>query len=211
MNLQSDRNRNTLVVLISAIAVLLIYTVDIFKFNYRLKGWEQFGQIPVAAGRVQYFMTDTPNVIGYREPDSGETVRCAETIAFVETDAQAPYRCCDTGERISCLAGDFSSDIPAADEECTNSLREIFGIPASLAGAKDYKIYGNCPAGGEAEVTVVQLDDNRQILWKSVNATRIGVVSSALKCVLGPLLSFIAIRTIMVMFQRKKPEALHRI
>lgn len=211
MNIQSDKNKSILVILIGAIAILLIYSIDIFQLNYRLTGWESFGETPVSVDHLQYFMADTPNVIGYREPDSGETVSCAEAIAFVETDLQASYRCCDTGERISCLAGDFSSDIPAANEECVHNLREIFGIPASLAGTKDYKIYGSCPDGGEAEVTIVQLNDNGQILWKSVNATRIAVAGSALRCILGPLLSLLVIRTIVVMFQRKKTEPIRRI
>ncbi len=210
MNKEFYKNKNMLVVLACVIAAILLYSVDIFKLNYRLAGWKQFGETQVTINSIHYFTADTPNVIGYTEPDSGERVSCAEAVAFIETNTQAPYRCCDTGERISCLAGDFSSDIPAADEECTNSLREIFGIPAAPAEARDYKIFGSCPDGGEAEITVVQIDDNGQILWKSVNATRIAVVNSALRCLLAPLFLVIAIWVVWAMVQRKKAEPIRR-
>ncbi|MEW6241708.1 MAG: hypothetical protein AB1564_12950, partial [Chloroflexota bacterium] len=206
MNKEFYKSKNMLVALVCVIAVILLYSVDIFKLNYRLVGWKQFGETPGTINSIRYFMADTPNVIGYTEPDSGERVSCAEAVVFVETDTRAPYRCCDTGERTSCLAGDFTSDIPAADEECTTSLRDIFGIPASMAGTRDYRMFGSCPDGGEAEITVVQLHDNGQILWKSVNATRIAVVSNALRCLLAPLFLGIAIWAVWVMIQRKKAE-----
>jgi hypothetical protein len=188
MNLQSFKNRNGLIILVSIVAALLIFSTDIFKLNYRMTGWSQFGNSPVAPASIQYFIPDTPNLIGFKENGTGETVSCATTVAYVETDAQETYRCCNTGEKIACLAGDFSTDIPAADEACNNSLRELLGIPTLLAGAKDYKVFGDCAGGANAEVTVTQIDGSGQILWKSINVNTLTVLSSALKCVLVPAL-----------------------
>ena len=189
MNLQSFKNRNGIIILVSVAIATIIYSTDFFKLNYRMTGWEEFGDSPVALARIQYFVADTPNLIGFKEDGSGETVSCAETVAYVETDAQETYRCCDTGDRISCLAGNFSTDIPVVDEACNDSLRDLMGIPASLAGTKDYKVFGSCSAdGGIPSVTVTQIDSNGQILWKFININTITVLSSALKCALGPVL-----------------------
>jgi len=49
-------------------------------------------------------------------------------------------------------------------------------------------VFGNCSGGSQADVTVVQIDNNGQILWKFINVNTITVLSSALKCVLGPAL-----------------------
>ena len=191
MNIQLFKNRNGLIVLASVIAAILIYSIDIYKLNYRMTGWESFGKSPVEATRIQYFVPDTPNLIGFKE-DGGKTVSCAVTVAYVETDSQKPYRCCETGEEIACLAGNFSTDIPPVDEACNNSLRDLLGIPASLAGAKDYEVFGSCFDGTQADVTVAQIDRNGQILWKSINVSTLNVLSSAIRCILAPALLALA-------------------
>jgi hypothetical protein len=121
MNLQSFKNRNGLIILVCIAAAVLIYSIDFFKLDYRMTGWEQFGESPVTPARIQYFVADTPNLIGFKDT-GGESVSCAETVAYVETEAQETYRCCDTGDRIACLAGNFSTDIPPSDEACNNRI-----------------------------------------------------------------------------------------
>ena len=188
MNLQSFKNRNGVIILVCIAAALLAYSIDVFKLNYRMTGWKSFGDSPVAPARLQYFIPDTPNLIGFKEDGSGETVSCAVTVAYLETGTGETHRCCDTGDRIACLAGNFSTDIPATDEACNDSLRDLLGIPESLSGTIDYKIFGNCPDGTQADVTVAQIDSNGQILWKFINVSTLNVVSSALKCILAPAL-----------------------
>lgn len=188
MNLQTFKNRNGLIILLSLAVAVLVYSIDVYKLDYRMTGWKSFGASPVTPARVQYFVADTPNLIGFKEDVSGETVSCAVTVAYVETESQKTHRCCDTGNGIACLAGDFSTDIPPVNEACNNSLRELLGIPASLPGAKDYQLFGNCSGGTNAEATVTQIDANGQILWKHINVNTLAVMSSALKCALGPAL-----------------------
>jgi hypothetical protein len=188
MNLQAFKNRNGLIILVCIAAGILFYSLDYFKLDYRMTGWKTFGESPVEPARLQYFIPDTPNLIGFKEDDSGETVSCAVTVAYIETATGEGYRCCDTGDRIACLAGEFPSDIPPADEACNTSVRELMGIPASLAGARDYKVFGSCADGSQTEVTVAQIDANGQIVWKSLNISTLSVVSSALKCILAPAL-----------------------
>lgn len=192
-------------VLICGVLILLIYTIDLFKLNYRIKGWEEFGRTPVTASHIQYFIADTPNLIGYQELDGGEMVSCATTVAYLKTDTNESYRCCDTSSKISCLAGDFSNDIPAFDAECTNSLREIFGIPTTLKDTTDYQMYGSCPKSGHTEITVVQISGDGQILWKVFNATRIAMLSSTAKCILAPLLLILAVWVVVVTVRKKEP------
>ena len=152
--------KNILLIAICAVLLLLVYTVDLFKLNYRLTGWKEFGDAPVVISHIQYFVADTPNIIGYTDRALGEEVSCLEFVAFVETDMQESYRCCDTLGKISCLQGDFSSDIPPADEQCIAELVDIFGVPDALPGSKEYQFYGSCSGGRFAELTVVQLDNN---------------------------------------------------
>jgi len=120
--------KNILLLTILAVLTLLVYTVDLFKLNYRLAGWEEFGKPPILISHVQYFIADTPNIVGYLDRSIGEEVTCFAAVAFVESDTGETYRCCDTGELISCLDGDFSSDIPASDEQCVSELKNIFGV-----------------------------------------------------------------------------------
>lgn len=209
MNIQSFRNRNGVVILVSIIAILLIYSIDLYKLNYQMKPWEQFGEIPIPANQIQYFTADTPDVVGYKEIESGEMVSCATTVVYVRTSADETYRCCDTGDRISCLARDFSSDIPTTDVECTNYLRGLLGVPDSLMNTKDYRVYGSCPSGA-SNLTVAQLDDTGQILWKTIKVNDIDLVSSALKCILVPLLLLLAIWSVVVTVRGKKSEPVRR-
>ena len=188
MNLQSFKNRNGVIILVCIAAALLAYSIDIFKLNYRMTGWKSFGDSPVVPARLQYFIPDTPNLIGFKEDGSGETVSCAVTVAYLETGTGETHRCCDTDDRIACLAGNFHTDIPANDETCNAGLRELLGIPESLPGTIDYKIFGNCADGTQADVTVAQIDSNGQILWKFINVSTLNVVSSALRCILAPAL-----------------------
>jgi hypothetical protein len=107
--------RNILLLAICAFLLLLVYTVDLFKLNYRLTGWKEFGNTPFVVSHIQYFDADTPNIISYLDRTLGKEVTCHEAIAFVETDAQETQRCCNADGTVSCLQGDFSSDIPSAD------------------------------------------------------------------------------------------------
>ena len=190
--------KNILLITILAVLTLLVNTVDLFKLNYRLAGWEEFGKPPVFVSHVQYFIADTPNIISYLDRSIGEEVTCFEEFAFVESNTGESYRCCDTSELVSCLKGDFSSDIPPTDEQCVSELKDIFGVPNTLAGPKEYQFFGECFGGRFAELTVVQLDDNGMIRWKHVKVDNIQVVTSAMRCVLGPIL----LLTILYMFYR---------
>ncbi len=205
------KNKSILFIVLCALAILFIYAVNPFKLNYRLRGWQKFGDTPVKVEHIQYFIADTPNVIGYKDTDTGELISCGGSVAYVQTDTQETYRCCDTSEKISCLAGDFSSDVVSADEKCTTGLRELFGVPDSLAGAREYMAYGVCPGGGYAELTVVQLDKDGQIWWKTVDANTIQVVNTALRCILAPILLLIILRMIMVINQEKRNKPIHRL
>lgn len=57
--------RNILLLAICAFLLLLVYTVDLFKLNYRLTGWKEFGNTPFVVSHIQYFDADTPNIISY--------------------------------------------------------------------------------------------------------------------------------------------------
>lgn len=198
MNIQSFKNRTGLVILISLALIVLIYSIDVFKLYERLTGWGQFGETPVPVGQIRYFTADTPNLIGYPEPGSGEMVSCATTVAYLRTVAGDEYRCCDSGTKISCVAGDFSTEIPVTDEACTGRLREIFGIPAVLEGALDFQAYGMCPEGRVGAITLAQVDGTGRILWKSLDGSAIAVLVSALRCVLSPLLFLLAAGVVVV-------------
>lgn len=203
--------KNILLTAVCAILILLIYTVDLFKLNYRLTGWKEFSEAPVAISHIQYFIADTPNLIGYLDRNIGEEVTCFEAIAFVETDTQEKYRCCDASGTISCLEGDFSSDIPSTDEQCVTELRDIFGVPDTLAGSKEYQFYGDCFGDRFAELTVVQLDDNGVIRWRYVKVDTVQVATSVLRCVLGPVLLLVILYILYKVYQEKTAEPVRRI
>lgn len=203
--------KNILLITILAVLILLVYTVDLFKLNYRLADWEEFDNAPVAISHIQYFVADTPNIIGYTDHTLGKEVTCSETVAYVETDTEETYRCCDTREQISCLKGDFSSDIPTSDEQCITELQDIFGVPDTLAGTKEYQFYGSCSGGRFAELTVVQLDDKGMIQWKYVKVDSIQVATSVLRCGLGPILLLVVLRMLYVIYQEKTAEPVRRI
>lgn len=203
--------KNILLIAALLLPVILVYTVDLFKLAYRLAGWEQFGEAPVAIAHIEHFVADTPNIIGYTDHALGEEVTCFEAVAFVESEAGEPYRCCNADGRISCLAGDFSSDIPQTDEGCVAELRGIFGVPDSLAGAKEYQFFGDCQGGRFAELTVVQLDGNGAIQWKHVRVEGIQVAVSALRCVVGPLLLLAVLYILYRFYQERTAEPVRRI
>ena len=209
MNVRSFMNWKGLGILFSVAAALLIYSTDLFKLAYRTAGWEAFGDVPVAIGSVQYFVADTPDIIGYTEPDSGERVSCAVTVAYVETETRETYRCCDTGERISCLAGNFSSDIPAMDEECVGRLKDIFGVPEALENAREYRTFGDCPSGA-SRLTVIQVDRHEGILWKSFLFEELGFTESVLRCVLAPLFLALAGWITFATIRRQPKEPIRR-
>ena len=203
--------KNILLMAGCAVLLVLVYAVDLFKLNYRLADWEEFGEAPVAISHVQYFFADTPNIISYLDRDLGANVTCFEAVAFVESDTQEPYRCCDAEGRVSCLQGDFSSDIPAAAEQCIAELRQIFGIPDTLPGAKEYQFYGSCSGGRFAELTVVQLDESGSIRWKHVKVDAIQVATSALRCVAGPVLLLVILYILYKFYQERTAEPVRRI
>lgn len=204
------KNRYLLVLLASLLLVVLIYSIDLYKLTFRLKGWTGFGETPVAASQVQYFVADTPDLIGFRDPGTGESVTCGTTVAYVKTAAAETYRCCDTGDRISCLAGDFSREIPAIDENCTGFVSEAFGIPVGAANAMDYRIFGSCPGDSASMtasgVTVTQIDSSGQILWKTVNSQTIDLFTTVFRCVVAPLLVGLVIWIVIQIMRGKRNE-----
>lgn len=194
-----------------AVLLVLVYAVDLFKLNYRLTGWREFGDAPVAVSHIQHFIADTPNIISYLDRNLGVEVTCFEAVAFVETVARETYRCCDAEGTISCLQGDFSSDIPAADEQCIAELRQLFGVPDTLPGAQEYQFYGDCLGGRFAELTVVQLDEGGGIRWKHVKVDAIQVATSALRCVVGPALLLVILYILYKFYQEKTAQPVRRI
>jgi hypothetical protein len=210
MNLQAFKNRTGLIILISIIAALLMYSVDVFKLTYRMTNWKEFGSSPVTPAHIQYFVADTPNLIGFKEDGSGASVTCAVTVAYMETEAGKTARCCDTDDHIACMAGNFSTEFPVPEETCSNSMRELLGIPASLAGAKDFQVFGNCSGDADTEVTITQIDSTGNILWKYINVYLLTVVNSALKCVLVPALLGLAGWLIFSTLRGKKYQPLRR-
>lgn len=202
--------KNIILIATCVAAALLIYTVDLFKLNYRMTNWNDFGETPVKIDHVNYFVADTPNVLGYTDHTLGQQVTCFEAVAFIETDTQEKYRCCDTGDLISCYAGDFSSDIPPVDTECIAELQSIFGVPPSFTGAKEYTSYASCSGGKAVELTVMKLDNNGKIQWKNVKTNSIQIANSVLKCLLGPALLLFVGWFFYGIYQRKKAEPVRR-
>ena len=202
--------KNIILITVCAIIALSIYTLDIFKLTYRLTNWEKFEDMSVVTSHIQYFIADTPDILGYTDHSLGEEVTCFEAVAFVETDSQEKYRCCDAGEKTSCLNGDFSSDIPPADTECIIELRRIFGVPDTLVGSKEYQFYGQCSGGRFAELTVVQLDNNGNIQWKFVEVGPLQTINSVLRCVLGPIFLLMMFWIIYGMFRGKPNERVRK-
>lgn len=203
--------KNILIIAILLLLTLAIYAVDLYKLTYRLTDWKQFGEAPVAISHVQYFIADTPNIIGYTDHALGEQVTCFEAVAFVETEAGEPHRCCNADGRISCLAGDFSSDIPINDEQCVSELKDIFGVPDTLVGVKEYRLFGDCRGGRFAELIVVQLDDNGMIRWKAAKVDTIQLMTSALRCVVGPLLLLAVLYILYRFYQERTAEPLRKL
>lgn len=205
------KRNNILLITIFTVSIVLIYTVDLFKLNYRMTGWKEFGETPVAISQVRFFVADTPNLISYLDRAIGEEVTCYEAVAFVETGSQETYRCCDASGTISCLEGDFSSDIPLADEQCIIELKDVFGVPDTLAGSNRYQFFGECSGGRFAELTVVQLEDSGMIRWKHVSVDAIQVMTSVLRCVLGPILLLSVLYILYRFYQEKTAEPVRRI
>jgi len=203
-------NKNILLIAIGGVFILLIYAVDLFKLNYRLADWQKFGETPVMVDHIEYFIADTPNLLGYTDHALGREVSCFEAVAFVKTDAQEKYRCCDAGEEISCIKGDFSSDIPPSDEQCVTELMDIFGVPDTLAGSKEYQLYGSCSGGRFAELTIVQLDTNGNIQWKFVEVGPLQTINSVLRCVIGPILLLIVFWAVYGIFRGKPNERVRK-
>lgn len=203
--------KNLLLITTCAIGILLVYSIDLFKLAYRLADWREFGDAPAPISHVQYFIADTPDIISYLDRTLGDDVTCYEAVAFVETDVQETYRCCNADGTLSCLEGDFSSDIPATDVECITELRGIFGVPDTLAGSKEYQFYGDCFGGRFAELTVVQLDESGKIRWKYVKVDTIQVVTSAMRCVLGPVLLLVILHVLYKFYQERTAQPVRRI
>ncbi|MEW5941305.1 MAG: hypothetical protein AB1750_16700 [Chloroflexota bacterium] len=204
MNKPWLKDKNALTIGACMVALLLIYSINIFRLAYLLAPWESFGETSVVPARLLYFVNDTPDIIGYAEKDTGQRVECAEAVAYLGTDSGETYRCCQAERRVSCVAGDFASDIPPADPACAQTLSETFGVPASLAEARDYQIYGACPDSGPSELTVAKINAEGQIKWKSVSLFGPSLVSGALRCLLAPALLAYAIWTFVN--ARRKPD-----
>lgn len=204
-------NRNIILLVVLAGLTLLVYTIDLFKLNYRLTDWSEFGVAPVPIAQVQYFVADTPNIISYHDINLDERVTCFESLAYLETDTQENYRCCNTVDAISCLEGDFSTEIPPVDDQCIAELKEIFGVPDTLEGVKEYQVFGECLGGRFAELTVVQRDEDGAIRWKNAKVDIIQVLTSTLRCVVGPALLAVIFYILYKFYQEKTSAPVRRI
>ena len=190
--------------LLCLLAITLIYAVNIFPIAYNLTSWKSFGDLPIDTSRLAYFVADTPNVIGYREPGAADPVTCVEAVAFVEASGGDIIRCCQTETKtVSCLQGDFSADIPPSDEACVGRMRETFGVDASL------QVFADCPEGGNPEMTVAQMDAQDRITWKTLRMNELSIVSIALRCALAPLLLGLAVRSAITL--RRTPDPSRQI
>lgn len=204
MNISSLKNRSALSILLYLLAIALIYAVNIFPLAYNLTSWKSFGDLPIETSRLVYFVADTPNVISYRQQGATDSVTCSEAVAYLETSSGDITRCCQTEVKtVSCLSGDYVSEIQTSDETCISTMRETFGVDASLL------MFAECPEGGNPEMTVTQIDAEDQITWKTLTMFELGFVNSALRCVLAPLLLGLAIRSVIIM--RRKPDPKRQI
>ena len=211
MSLRSLMNMRGLIILLSALVILAIYTVDSLKLSYRLKAWESFGEMPVPAGEILYFVPNTPNRISYTDRESGASVSCATTLIYVKTTSGDTYRCCDAGGRISCLAGEYSNEIPMPDRACTDSLKRAFAVPDAVESAVDYQLYGSCVQGGASQLTVVKLDGNGHIRWKHMDVDDVLFLSGILRCVLAPLLLVLIIAMVVITGRAVPREPIPRL
>jgi hypothetical protein len=200
-----------LIILLSALVILAIYTVDFLQLSYRLHAWEAFGEMPVPAEEIRYFVPNTPNRISYTDPTSGTGVSCETTLAYVKIASGDTYRCCDAGGRIACLAGEYSNEIPLPDRACTDSLKRAFAVPDAVESAVDYQLYGSCAQGGPSQLTVVQMDDNGRILWKHMDVEDILFLIGTLRCVLAPLLLVLIIAIVVITGRAVPREPIPRL
>ena len=198
MNVSMLKNRSVKFILLCLLAVVLIYAVDIFPLAYNLTAWKQFGTLPIKPARLVYFVADTPNLIGYREPGASEPVTCAESVAYLETTGGDITRCCQAETKISCLPGDYTPEMHPSDETCVSTMRETFGVAGSL------QVFAECPEGGNPQMTVVQMNADGQITSKTMTMFELSTINSALRCVLAPLLLGLAVRAAIIM--RRKPD-----
>lgn len=204
MNMSMLKNRSLQFILLCLLAIVLIYAVNIFPLTYNLTSWKSFGDLPIQPSRLVYFTADTPNVITYREPGASDPVTCAEAVAYLETTGGDITRCCQTETKtVSCLPGDYSLEIPATDEACISTMRGTFGVAESL------QVFAECPEGGNPEMTVVQMDAQDQITWKSLTMFELSTTNSVLRCVFAPLLLGLAIRSAIIL--RRKPDPSRQI
>jgi len=200
------KNKSVLFILGCLLMVILVYSVDLFHLAYQRAAWREFGKLTVPAEHLVYFVNDTPNVIGYTDTATGERVDCAQALAYVQTDSGETYRCCQAQDKISCVTGTFASEIPAADAACTDSLRATFGVPQTLAGAKDFQAYGICSTDSGSQLTVVQLSLDGQVAWKTLTTVGLGSVNSVLRCAIAPLLLALALRAFILLRRKPDPE-----
>jgi len=205
MNMSMLKNRSVQFMLLCVLAVVLIYAVDIYPLAYNLTSWRSFGDLPIEPARLVYFTADTPNVISYREPGAADPVTCAEAVAYFEMTGETTTltRCCQAETKVSCLPGDYSSEMSAPDEACIATVSQTFRVDESM------RVFAECPEGGNPEMTVVQMDSENQISWKTVTLYELGILNSALRCVLAPLLLGLAIRAAIIL--RRKPDPSRQI
>lgn len=200
MNASLLKNKNALTILLCVIAAVLIYSIDIFPLAYNLTPWKQFGDLPIQPARLVYLLADTPNVISYREPGASETVTCAEAVVYLETTDGDSTRCCQTETKISCLPGDYETDIPPADEACVRTLRETFGVPETL------QTFAECPEGGNPQMIVVNMDADSRISWKTLTLFELDTLRIALRCAIAPILLGLAIRALVILLRKPDPS-----
>ena len=203
MNGSLLKNKNAHFILLYLFVMALIYAVDIFPLAYRLTPWRSFGGLPIQPSRLAYFQADTPNIISYREPGAVEPVTCAEAVAYLEMNDGNVTRCCQAETKVSCLPGNYNNEIPPPDEACIDILRATFGVEESLP------VFAECPEGGNPRLTVVQVNAEWDITWKTITMFEPGIVSGILRCVLAPLLLGLAVRAFLLM--RRKPNPSRQI
>jgi hypothetical protein len=142
--------------------------------------------LPVIPVQILEFDPKTSAWIGYVESTTGNVFTCKQAIAYLQTENQSVYRCCNSPEKVSCTVIDHPNLI--TDKECENYLRRLFKIPDKLLETRDYKVFGYCPDSGNPNITVVQITNTGEVLWKSINTLNLDIISAGLKCFIGPLL-----------------------
>jgi hypothetical protein len=140
MEIKLRRNPQSFVFLFCLVSIGLIYLINPYQIVYLFTEWQNFGELPVVPVQILGFDPKTSAWIGYVESTTGDVFTCKEAIAYLKTENQSVYRCCNSPEKVSCTATDYPNLI--TDIKCDNYLRGLFQIPDKLLATRDYKVFG---------------------------------------------------------------------